>query len=371
MDAGLRIVDARAHGESFGAAEGLLTGKAAAGHFTRRYGPDHLWSPSQWEAYAACPFRFFLEQVLKLEPLGDLMLETDFARRGSRLHDVLAEFHRRWSHIGKEQGVAGGQAAAAFIEHFHKVVDERLTSPPAGIDAALFELDRRQLRRWAESHFDHHARYDSQWRLGSPLVPAHFELRFGPPRPGDAEADDPHSRDEAFTLMIGGEEVRVTGRIDRIDVARVGERVVFNVIDYKSGRKPSLKAEHIASGEHLQLPIYVAAAQALVFGGNAEPLAAGYWTMAGGFDSKGVLAVQQGGDAREHWEQMWNLVEERLGQFIAAMRRGEFPVFSRDERCTSRCDFNTVCRVAQARNLGKVWPPSKESAACGWGSREE
>jgi hypothetical protein len=53
------------------------------------------------------------------------------------------------------------------------------------------------------------------------------------------------------------------------------------------------------------------------------------------------------------------VVEERIGQFIAAMRRGEFPVFSLDEHCTSRCDFNTVCRVAQARSIGKVWPPPK------------
>jgi hypothetical protein len=220
------------------------------------------------------------------------------------------------------------------------------------------ELDRRQLRKWAEKHFEHHDRYESHWaQIGGPVVPAHFELRFGPARPGDADADDAHSCDEPFTLTIGGEPVLVTGRIDRIDIARVGEQVLFNVIDYKSGRKPSLREEHIASGEHLQLPIYVAAAQALIFGGHAEPLAAGYWTMAGGFDAKGVLAVHQGDESTARWDKMWGLVEERIGQFIAAMRRGEFPVFSRDERCTSRCDFNTVCRVAQARSLGKTWPP--------------
>jgi hypothetical protein len=134
--------------------------------------------------------------------------------------------------------------------------------------------------------------------------------------------------------------------------------VIFNVIDYKSGRKSTLREEHIASGEHLQLPIYVAAAQALLFDGKAEPLAAGYWTMAGGFDAKGVLAVQHGDrDRREHWNKMRATVEERIGQFIAAIRRGEFPIFSRDDLCTSRCDFNTVCRITQIRSLGKTWQP--------------
>jgi ATP-dependent helicase/DNAse subunit B len=360
VDAGLRIVYERAHGDSFGPAEGLLTSPAAAARFAQRFGPERLWSPSQWETYAACPYKFFLEQVLGLEPLGDLVLETDFARRGSRLHDVLAEFHRRWPSVRGDHVVDSDREAAAFMEHFCRVVDSRVSTTSAGIDAALLELDRRQLRKWAENHREHHARYDGQWsKLGVPLVPAHFELRFGPARPGDADADDPHSCNDTFTLKINGELVRVIGRIDRIDVARVGERIQFAVIDYKSGRRASLKEEHIASGEHLQLPIYVAAAQALLFDGNAEPLAAGYWTMAGGFDSKGVLAVQHGEENAKRWDGVQGVVQQRIGQFIAAIRRGEFPVFSCDDQCTSRCDFNAVCRVAQARSVGKSWSPGE------------
>ena len=56
----------------------------------------------------------------------------------------------------------------------------------------------------------------------------------------------------------------------------------FNVIDYKSGRRASLKPEQLATGQQLQLPLYVEAAQALVFHKNAEPLQAGYWGMASG-----------------------------------------------------------------------------------------
>jgi ATP-dependent helicase/DNAse subunit B len=281
-------------------------------------------------------------------------------RRGSRLHDVLAEFHRRWPHGQEEPPRPAGDDAQAFIEQFQQIIDERLVTPRAGIEAALLELDRRQLRKWAERHRDHHAQYASRWsELDGGFVPTHFELRFGPARPGDAGADDPRSCDEAFTIMIGGQSVRITGRIDRIDVARLGGRVVFNVIDYKSGRRASLKEEHIASGEHLQLPIYMAAAQALVFGGEAEPLAAGYWTMDRGFDAKGVLAAQLSAGGGEWWEKTWRVVEERIGQFIAAMRRGEFPVYSLDEHCTSGCDFNTICRVAQVRSLGKTWPPTE------------
>lgn len=358
IESGLRIVHARAHGDTFGPAEGVFASAAASRRLAARFGPRHLWSPSQWETYVACPFRFLMEQVLQLEPLGDLVLETDYSRRGSRLHDVLAEFHRQRSGAQHAAEPSDEQAAQRFIDSFRSLIDNRMTAAGTGIDAALLELDRRELHKWAADHFRHHLRYQQLWtELGGAFEPMHFELRFGPARRGSPDADDPHSCDDTFTLQLGDERVQVTGRIDRIDVARIGERVLFNVIDYKSGHRSSLTNEHIVSGEHLQLPIYVAAAQVLVFGGAAEPLAAGYWTMSDGFDAKGVLAVPKGGNPGDlsRWNTVQQTVAERVKRIIAAIRRGDFPVSSRDDQCTSHCDFSSLCRIAQVRSLGKTW----------------
>ncbi|MEX2306350.1 MAG: PD-(D/E)XK nuclease family protein, partial [Pirellulales bacterium] len=357
IDAGIRIVHARAHGESFGPAEGVLRSPAVAARLAQRFGPQHLWSPSQWETYAACPYKFFLEGVLGLEPLGDLVLETDLARRGSRLHHVLAAFHREWPDVRTARSLTPQDEAQQFLDHLHKVIDERIAvSPRGGIEAALLELDRRQLRKWAAAHFDHHAKYDGTCakRAGS-MTPAHFEFRFGPPRPGDE--NDPDSVHDAFVLDIDGEQIRITGQIDRVDVGTLKGHAVFNVIDYKSGRKTSLKSEHIESGEKLQLPIYVEAAQMLLFGGKARPLVAGYWSMTAGFDSKGALAVVPEDDHAERWQSIQATTHRLIQQFVHAIRNGEFPVASRDDKCTSYCDFNTVCRISQIRSLNKTWPP--------------
>jgi ATP-dependent helicase/DNAse subunit B len=159
--------------------------------------------------------------------------------------------------------------------------------------------------------------------------------------------------------------VRVAGRIDRIDVGREGDRTFFSVIDYKTGKTTSLKAEHIASGERLQLPIYVAAAQAILFDNQATPVAAGYWTMDRGFDQRGALNVKQerakqeseDDDSGQNMDDLQRLAKVRIKQFVTDIRAGDFPVFSRDEHCTGRCQFNTVCRVAQVRAIGKPWPP--------------
>jgi hypothetical protein len=47
---------------------------------------------------------------------------------------------------------------------------------------------------------------------------------------------------------------------------------------------------------------------------------------------------------------------------VTGIRQGQFPVISADEQCTSRCEFSTVCRVNQARAIGKQWQPPEEAA---------
>jgi hypothetical protein len=46
---------------------------------------------------------------------------------------------------------------------------------------------------------------------------------------------------------------------------------------------------------------------------------------------------------------------------IEDIRGGAFPMHSFDDKCTSHCDFKTVCRVGQVRSLEKVWPPPEET----------
>ena len=121
----------------------------------------------------------------------ELVLETDYARRGSRLHGVLAAFHRQWPALRGAAPLNDDDERASFREYLHRVIDDR-TAPAAdvGIDAALLELDRRQIRKWADKHFDHHAKYDGLCgKRGVPMQPAHFEFRFGPPRTGGDDSD--------------------------------------------------------------------------------------------------------------------------------------------------------------------------------------
>jgi hypothetical protein len=98
-----------------------------------------------------------------------------------------------------------------------------------------------------------------------------------------------------------------------------------------------------------------------VFGGDATPISAGYWSAAGGFDDKGALAVVLGDSGGDEWQRVRTAVHDIVRRFVAGIRHGEFPVASRDDECTSYCDFKTVCRVTQVRSLNKLWPKEVES----------
>jgi len=192
---------------------------------------------------------------------------------------------------------------------------------------------------------------------------------LGPPHAADvddAEGDDPRSTALPFVLNIGKEEIRITGRIDRVDIGRGDDgRLVFNVIDYKSGRRPTLSAQRVESGERLQPALYVMAAQAMLFGEDrATPLWAGYWSMDKGPTTDARFSLRCASDELEPsdgWTALREKVVERVGQFVADIRHGDFPVASRDDNCTSICPFNTVCRVAQVRSLAKPWWPEGEN----------
>ena len=187
-----------------------------------------------------------------------------------------------------------------------------------------------------------------------------FEVSFGRPlREGQAAP----STADPLEFAGGGETVRLSGRIDRIDVGQAGGQTVFNIIDYKTGSAVKFSVEACQRGHALQLPVYAIAAAELILNiRDAIPWQAGYWYLSGGgFKPRQALRMYQlAGDhlePSETWESVRFNVGDTVVGLVRAMRRGEFPVWSDDENCTGSCPYKTVCRINQIRALGKTWRP--------------
>jgi ATP-dependent helicase/DNAse subunit B len=326
---------------------------------------EHEFSATQLEAYARCPFRFLLSQVMRIEPPATPGVETDFGRRGTLVHEVLAELHRALFEAREaaqeRPGVPRGENVAVM---FQKLLDEKLQNQASvsQVHDALRRIEQRLLVEWGTA-------YGRQWdeyvaglpRDDSAPIPARFETAFGSP----ADSDSSAKKTDPLVFGDGPHAVRVGGRIDRIDVGRIGERTVFAVIDYKTGRRAKTKYDTLGSGRTLQLALYTLAVSRLeIVGREALPWQMGYWHIREtGFASDARQPRQKEGsplaplDAAV-WKSLVETLENVIPRLAAGIRSGRFQVHNEDPDCTAGCPYNTVCRVAQIRalppDMGKV-----------------
>jgi RecB family exonuclease len=170
--------------------------------------------------------------------------------RGELAHRVLEDAVRALSHGGpltpRRLDEARAHVRAALDEHAD---DARISPNPERRRAALRRLEADLLR-----YIEHAA------HAGSTFTPREFELRFG----GE---DDPHPPAE-----LAGGELRLQGRIDRIDVGAGGDEAI--VYDYKGkGAPPQAKWLEDA---RLQVGLYLLALPQLLaldgVGGLYQPL---------------------------------------------------------------------------------------------------
>ncbi len=374
--AGLRASYAR-RGEAYGIYDGMLTSDAAARALRARYGPERCWSPSQLEQYARCPHQFFLERVLKLEPLDEPALEIDYSGRGQMLHWLMSALHRDFNDRLDGHPSPGAQDEQEFLAEIRELVARllaRLRSDRPVTDG-LLEIDARHVASVLADYHRQHVDYDRRWdRWDAPLRPAHFEVAFGPTRHGrdlaagaEVVDEDPLSTVRPFELVCAEETIRFSGRIDRIDIGKVGGNVVFSIIDYKSGRSSQrTSASSVMQGYSLQLPLYALAARELLHDQGATPFRAAYWHVAAnGYKEIVKFHVEENGGLSIHpeWAALETQLRFRIRSLVEGIRTGQFPMHSSDDQCTSHCAYSTVCRVNQARSLEKSWqPPDVPSA---------
>jgi hypothetical protein len=184
----------------------------------------------------------------------------------------------------------------------------------------------------------------------SPLVPSRFEFSFGM---GTEASDDPASSPEPVELASpdGTRNLRIRGRIDRIDIAPSGE---FLIYDYKSGSTHP-KAKDIEAGTALQLPLYLRAFAQIT---GSQGIGGGYYTIRREVERNIVLADAS---ARDLLITRFRPSPDFAGTirhscdcafaYIDGIQSGRFPLPPEEECPNTYCDFRRICRFDPYRIL--------------------
>jgi ATP-dependent helicase/DNAse subunit B len=328
--------------------DGILFGDDAIGAvLAGQYGPDHVYSPTSLETYATCPFAYFLSRVIGLDALPEVEPNLSASDRGTAIHHVLNTFYRQWRACGKKVSLSTLADATEMILRIAKAELDTYSFQSPLWDATKIQMlgDPRTGPGCFERFLASEILEES-----SPLVPSRFEFSFGM---GTEASDDPASSPEPVELASpdGTKNLRIRGRIDRIDITPSGE---FLIYDYKSGSTHP-KAKDIEAGTALQLPLYLRAFEQIT---GSHGIGGGYYTIRREVERNIVLADTS---ARDLLITRFRPSPDFAGTirhscdcafaYIDGIRNGRFPLPPEEECPNTYCDFRRTCRFDPYRIL--------------------
>ncbi len=233
-------------------------------------------SQSKIEAFVLCPYRYYSTYTLNLREVKDS--NPSYNDDGIFLHYIFERFLRA-------SVTNDGLLRLPLAEELERIADEIIEAyirdvcpfAPGEINTGLLHLYAR-LRKLAITTLG-----DITAELSAvSFVPARFEQIIG--MPGE-DGLPPITID-----LENGSQVRLSGKIDRVDFYKTEDKTYIRVVDYKSG-KHVFSADKVRSGLDIQLVLYLAAACGAVE--NAVPAGAQYLYCVKG--KQGALEVGRNG----------------------------------------------------------------------------
>ncbi len=308
----------------YGIHEGIITDGDLQVWLAEQFGASHLWSVTQFNDYITCPFRFAAAHIFKLQPPGEP--EEGLARvgRGRIYHRVLRKAGEEWRQRKLKLVSDNEQTLLDVLLAAADDVLDRASEQPDVMQGAFWEWEQVDVRRSLEQALRRLIANPGEW---ADFQVAAVERGFGPMYSGGTPP---------LTLTTSAGQVRVVGRIDRIDQH---PDMSLAVLDYKSSSSPRSLNE-TTSGRDVQLPIYLLAAEQLFAAHGQRVTRAAFVHLGSGKRSAPLTEKDR--------EATLQAMHERVAEVVAGARQGDFAVRPRDD-CPPACAFVHICR----RNFAK------------------
>lgn len=325
---------------------GLITDPALVAWLAQEFGDARLWSPTQLESYAKCPWAYFSGRLLRIEKLEDPDEDIDPIERGNVLHDALRRFYEKAKAKLKQPVLLMPGCEPWAVPMMQASLEEALGDAKAKVwlgHPALYEAKRQELLRIVRDFLAWEI--DDNRKLESKAARNYKVLRTG--------VDEHELAFEEVVMERDGIRFRFRGRIDRVEVGvdqRVPSTGFVAAVDYKSSRSGVPGAGDAAAWEDgvmLQLPLYATALLSLR--PDAKISRVEYRTLRGdpskvplqlvGVEDR-QLALDAEGAAR------MNAAFDAVVRHVRAVRGGEFPVRPAPScACPPFCHAWDICRV--------------------------
>jgi RecB family exonuclease len=187
---------------------------------------------TQLESLLLCPFRFFAENLLALEPLEEPTIGIDPRERGDLIHRILREFTRGLATAAPDWPEDKSKALEFLEKTVDNILGDRLQDP-------FWQVERVRL-------------------LGSDKFPGLLKAWLDVEQKRGLEGWRFEAAEEPFEgLVIAKTGIALKGQLDRVDTHPEKGRALW---DYKTGNPPP-KTEVVNEKVRPQLPAYLLAIQ--------------------------------------------------------------------------------------------------------------
>ena len=233
-------------------------------------------SQSRLRTFMLCPFSYYSTYTLKLREKKDS--RPTYADDGTFLHYV-------FEHFLKASLTEDGRLTLPPKEEIeslaNRIVNEYIMKvcpvSPERTEGRLLHLFAR-LRKMAVVML-----YDIVGELlSSRFVPTKFEQSIG--------TGAPNSLPAVILELQNGSRVALSGKVDRIDMYRHGEKVYIRVVDYKSGTH-KFTLDDVKTGMDIQLVLYLFA----LLASDPEHIVPGGAQYLYASNDKGKIAINRSG----------------------------------------------------------------------------
>lgn len=203
------------------------------------YGKVLTTSVSKLEKYNSCPFSYFLTYGLKIKEKEILKIRS--LDTGNFMHDVIDEFFTNIRQTGLNLKEIEEENLYQIIE---QIINEKLNLNKNFIltSTPKYQFLTSRLKKVV---------FKSMKYLIQSLVKSDFEV-WG----NEVEFNDGKTFKPIIIDLDNGKKVKIIGKIDRIDTAKVDGRKLIRIIDYKSSVK-NIDLNEVVAGIQIQLLTYL------------------------------------------------------------------------------------------------------------------
>ncbi len=306
----------------FTTADGFLEASAAARAILAQHRLESRpYSVTALEKYSACPYRFYLNAILRIRPRETVEAVThlDPLTKGSILHAAQFEISKRLEEAGFLPLRPGnlGEALQLFEIVFDEV-EERFEEDLAPAIGRIWKDELERIR------FDLRGWLRREAASDDGFVPYRREFTFGMRPTGPA---DPASTLEVAVLKNG---LRLRGAIDLVEKRASDGKV--RVTDHKSGKVWMPEGAVLNGGENLQPILYTLAYEALT-GEEVESARLYFVTQRANYAERVVRAD----------EEALRVVAEFQRRLDEVIEQGFFPASPREKPGCEYCDYLPIC----------------------------